>query len=118
MEDVQRMISQRKMGADVLMGVLLSLGIWREIDVDGGQIKVDYKEFLLWLNCLNNRVIDQETCGFLKEKHSVDVQPDPRDVTFQTPEELVDNPRLKEAREKAAMLNFARRTELEAWRNI
>jgi hypothetical protein len=77
-ENVRRMIGKGKMDADVVMGVLMCLGLWGGMDVDVGneQIKVDCKEFLLWLKCLNNRVIDREACGFLKQKLKVDVQPD------------------------------------------
>jgi hypothetical protein len=53
-ENVRRMIGKGKMDADVVMGVLMCLGLWGGMDVDVGneQIKVDCKEFLLWLKCL------------------------------------------------------------------
>jgi hypothetical protein len=86
------------MGADVVMDVLLSLRLWGgiDVDVDNGQVKVDCKELLLWLKFLNNRVIDQEACGF---------------------EEEVGRSTCSRTREEWARLNFARGTESEAKRN-
>jgi hypothetical protein len=74
-------------------------------------------EFMVWLHCLNNRVIDDDACKFLKENFRVDVVPDTKMSRVRIPEEFEDEPRLKTALEEAAIANYARRTELEAKRH-
>jgi hypothetical protein len=91
--------------------------MWGGAQVANGRVTVDYREFMLWLTCINNRVIDEEACVFLKERFHVDVQPDPRETNVQIPERFKDERRLKVALEKAAVLNYVKRMELEAKRH-
>jgi hypothetical protein len=44
------------------------------VDMDNGQIKVNFKEVLLWLKCVNNRFSEQKPCSFMKMKYKVEVQ--------------------------------------------
>jgi hypothetical protein len=48
--------------------VLQDLQMQGGIQEGNGRVTFDTGEFLLWLACLNNWVIDQEACGFLREK--------------------------------------------------
>jgi hypothetical protein len=59
------------------------------------------------MKCVNNRVTDGESCGFLKAKFRVDDRPDPREMDFDIPAEFQDKPRLKVALQEAAVLNGA-----------
>jgi hypothetical protein len=74
----------------------------------------------MYLDCLCNKVIDQEACDFLESQMDVEVSPDARPVKYILPDELKDDQRIKAAREKAAFLNFEQRLELVAkksWRD-
>jgi hypothetical protein len=79
-----------------------------------GVVHLNCDELLLYVNCILNRVIDQEACDFIEAETKVKLQPDARPVRFQIPDELKDDQRLKVARKKSASLNFAERMELEA----
>jgi hypothetical protein len=92
-EDMRRILGRREIGEDVIMAVLMGLGFWGGFEVDEDRcVKINCTEFRLWISCLCSRVIDQEACGFLKDKFKVDVQPDRRMPSYQIPTELQDNP--------------------------
>jgi hypothetical protein len=63
-------------------------------------------------------MLDQEASGFLKAEFNVDVQHDQIMENYEIPADLNDDPRLKEAREKALLLNSGRVVELEAKRRL
>jgi hypothetical protein len=117
-EDIRRILGRRMIGEDEIMAVVFGLAMWGGYWVDERRrVTIDCKSFRLWIDCLCNRVLDQEACEYLKAKYDVDVEPDRRIVHFDIPADLVDDPLLKKAKETAAVLNFGRREEVEAKRN-
>lgn len=79
-----------------------------------GVAYLNCSEFLLYLDCVLNRVIDQEASDLIETETKVKLQPDARPVRFEIPDDLKDDQRLEAARRKAALLNFGERMEMEA----
>jgi hypothetical protein len=116
--DVRRVLGRRVVDREMMMAVLNAVRMWGGVRLsESGEVDINCSEFGLYVDCLLNRVIDQEACDFLKAEMKVRVQPDARPVDFEIPDELKDDQRLKAAREKAAFLNFEQRLELEARKN-
>ena len=121
-EDVRKELSKRGMTMSTVLAVLYAWQMWgggKVEDMGDGRAKVDtdVNDFGKWLMCLLNGVIDQEACDFLKRVMKTDVQPDPKDISFEIPLHLQDD-RIRKAREKAALLNYERRLELQAKKNF
>jgi hypothetical protein len=118
--DVRRVLGRKIVTGEILLAVMHAVRMWGGVRLmEGGEVGINCNEFALFLDCLLNKVIDQEACDFLKAKMNVRVQPDARPVDIEIPDELKDDQRLKAAREKAAFLNFEQRLELVAkksWR--
>ena len=122
-EGVRKELGKRGITMATVLAVLYAWEKWGRMviaeNANGGlDIHTDMSYFCSYLTCLLNRVIDPEACDFLKRKMKTDVHPDPQDVDFVIPPELQDDRKLKQAREKAALLNYERRLELEAKRNF
>jgi hypothetical protein len=119
--DVRRVLGRRAIDGEIIFAVLHAIRLWGGMRLAGsGEVSVECNEFALYLDCLCNKVIDQEACDFLESQMDVEVSPDTRPVKFIVPDELKDNQRIKAAREKAAFLNFEQRLELVAkksWRD-
>jgi hypothetical protein len=79
-----------------------------------GKIGVNCGELSLFVDCLLNKMVDQEEYDFLEAKMYVQVEPDDRRVQFVITDELKDDQRLKAACEKAAFLHFEQKLELTA----
>jgi hypothetical protein len=113
--DLRRLFAIKAVNVEMVISVLhtvrMSEGVRLRKD---GVVHLNCDELLLYVNCILNRVIDQEACDFIEAETKVKLQPDARPVRFQIPDELKDDQRLKVARKKSASLNFAERMELEA----
>jgi hypothetical protein len=108
-EDARKILGRRAVGEDVVMAVLVGLGLWGGLEVGkDGSVSVNSKEFRAWIGCLCNRVLDEEACGFISERLKVNIQPEARKIQFELPEVLRENPRLRAARQEAALLNYER----------
>jgi hypothetical protein len=117
---VRRVLGKKSVTGEIVFAVLNGLKLWKGMRLVDGEVSVECNEFALYLDCLCNKVIDQEACDFLESQMDVEVSPDARPVKFIVPDELKDNQRIKAAREKAAFLNFEQRLELVAkksWRD-
>lgn len=113
--DLRRVFGKRAVDVEMVMSVLHGIRMFGGMRLRrNGVAYFNCDEFLLYLECVLNRVIDQEACGFIEEETKVKMQPDTRPVRFELPDYLKDDERLKAARRKAASLNFAERLELEA----
>jgi hypothetical protein len=95
-EEMRRLMGNKLMDADVIMAVLQGLQMWGGVQFEEERMSIDCREFLVWVRCLNNRVIDEDACQFLKRKFRVNVEPDKKVPRFVVPEEFVDEPRVRD----------------------
>jgi hypothetical protein len=117
---VRRVLGKKSVTGEIVFAVLNGLKLWGGMRLVNGEVSVECYEFAMYLDCLCNKVIDQEACDFLESQMDVEVSPDARPVKYILPDELKDDQRIKAAREKAAFLNFEQRLELVAkksWRD-
>jgi hypothetical protein len=92
-EEMRRLMGKRLMDTGVSMAVLQGLQMWGGVELEEGRISIDCREFMAWFRCLNNRIIDEDGCKFLKRKFHVDVEPDKKVSRCLVPEEFADEPR-------------------------
>jgi hypothetical protein len=117
-EEVRKILGRRAVSDDVIMAVLVGLGMWGGLEVgEDGSVALNSSEFRAWISCLCNRVLDKEACHFIKKRLKVEIQPKERRAQLELPEKFRNNPRLRAARQEAALLNYGQMAEEAARRN-
>lgn len=115
-EEVRKVLGRRAVNEDMIMAVVVALGMWGGLETgEDGSVTLNGTEFRTWIGCLCNKVIDEEACKFIKASLKVNVEPDGRRTQFELP--VKDNPRLRAARQQAALFNYGYRAEQEAKKN-